>query len=226
MKDFFVNSFFSLEGYRHVDLWKDCVYVWEALSRLEDFLTKMPLGKIEVEIPPGVHLVHPDLISIGKGTRVEPGAYIQGPCVIGDQCQVRQGAYVRGHVVTGDGCVLGHDSEFKHSILLNGVHAAHFNYVGDCILGNAVNLGAGVKCANVRLDKEPVQIVFKGERISTGLKKMGAIIGDGAQIGCNAVTSPGTVIGKNALCHPCLHVQGFIPSHARVKPSQPNIIEE
>jgi NDP-sugar pyrophosphorylase family protein len=226
MKDFFVNSFFSLEEYRYADLWEDCVYVWDALSRLEEFLRTVPLGKIEIEIPSGVHLVHPDLISIGEGTRVEPGAYIQGPCVIGERCQVRSGAYVRGQVITGDGCVLGHDSEFKHSILLNGVHAAHFNYVGDCILGNAVNLGAGVKCANVRLDKELVQIAFNGKKIPTGLKKMGAILGDGVQIGCNAVTSPGTVMGKNVLCHPCLHVQGVIPSHAKVKASQPNTIEE
>ncbi len=226
MKDFFVSSFFSLEGYRYASIWKECVQVWEALFRLEEYLSKQLLGKIEVEVPSSVHLVDAERISIGKGTVLEPGVYIQGPCAIGADCVVRQGAYLRGGVMTGDRCVIGHDTEVKHSILLNEVSAAHFNYVGDCILGNGVNLGAGVKCANVRLDRVPVHVVFKGKKISTGLKKMGAVIGDGAQIGCNAVTAPGALIGKKAHCYPCLHIQGCIPAHAKVKPSEKNIIEE
>jgi NDP-sugar pyrophosphorylase family protein len=205
-----INSFFTLEGFEHAALFEGLSFPWEALAHLTDYLNHQKLGMIEVELPSSVHLVNPHLISIGKGTVVEPGVYIQGPCIIGANCTIRFGAYIRGHLVTGDRCVIGHDTEIKHSILLNGVNAAHFNYVGDCILGNGVNLGAGVKCANLRLDHQPVKVVFNGQKMMTHLKKLGAVVGDGAQIGCNAVTNPGTIIGKNAFCHPCLNISGQI----------------
>ncbi len=213
------SLFFILEQYAHADLFEGCAYVWDALARLSDYLNGQILGKIEVDIPSSVHLVNPSQISIGTGTVVEPGAYIQGPCIIGNNCLVRHGAYIRGDLITGEACVIGHDTEIKHSILLDRSCAAHFNYVGDSILGNRVNLGAGVKCANLKLDHSPVVVHFEGARYETGLKKMGAIIGDGAQLGCNSVTNPGILIGRNAVVYPCVNVQRNVPEGERAKTS-------
>jgi UDP-N-acetylglucosamine diphosphorylase / glucose-1-phosphate thymidylyltransferase / UDP-N-acetylgalactosamine diphosphorylase / glucosamine-1-phosphate N-acetyltransferase / galactosamine-1-phosphate N-acetyltransferase len=128
-------------------------------------------------------------------------------------------------VLIGDSCVVGHDTEVKHSIFFNGASAAHFNYVGDSILGNGSNLGAGVKCANLRLDHQPVCVMVLGEKVDTGLLKLGAIIGDGAKVGCNCVLNPGTILGKNSFCFPCLNVHGFIPEGGKVKPAMKNIVE-
>jgi len=143
-----LEEFFSLKRFAHRSLWKGDTSVWSPLALLNEYLKTQKLGQIEVEIPPGAHLICPELISIGEDTVVEPGAMIRGPCVLGRGCVVRHGAYVRGGVVCGDLCVLGHGCEVKHSILLDGVSVSHFCYVGDSILGSRVNLGAGVKCAN------------------------------------------------------------------------------
>lgn len=223
MQELLVSSFFSIASFRHKELFDSCVYVWEALPQIEGFLKKQKLGHIEIKLPLGVHLIHPELISIGKGTVVEPGAVIKGPCIIGDNCEIRSGAYIRGDVIIGDHSVIG--SELKHSILLSEVHVAHFNYVGDSILGNKVNLGAGVKCANFRLDHAPITLKYRSEVITTGLKKLGAIIGDEAQIGCNCVTNPGTFIGKKVLCYPCIALHGYIPHFAKVKSTQKMVVE-
>src|SRR6267154_3568005 len=150
------NQFFTLEEYSHVLLFEGCQYPWQALEGLKNYLASLKLGNIETDVPSSAYLIHPELISIGPGTVIEPGAYIEGPCIIGKQCVIRHGAYIRGDVVTGDSCVIGHDTEVKHSIFFNSTSAAHFNYVGDSILGNRVNLGAGVKCANLRLDHQPI----------------------------------------------------------------------
>lgn len=220
-----LTQFFSLEEYSHAALFEECVYPWEALNRIEAYLLLQPLGVIQTEVPPSAHLIDSHLISIGAGTIVEPGALIQGPCIIGRDCVIRHGAYIRGNVITGDHCVIGHDTEVKHAIFLNHSSAAHFNYVGDSIIGNKANLGAGVKCANLRLDHEPIYVTIYQEKINTGLKKMGAIIGDGAQVGCNCVINPGTLLGKNSFCFPCLNVYGFIPENGKVKPANKNIVE-
>jgi UDP-N-acetylglucosamine diphosphorylase / glucose-1-phosphate thymidylyltransferase / UDP-N-acetylgalactosamine diphosphorylase / glucosamine-1-phosphate N-acetyltransferase / galactosamine-1-phosphate N-acetyltransferase len=214
MQELFTNQFFSLEAYLHRELFEETAFVWDALHRLAAYLVEQELGKIEVKIPSTVHLINPELISIGVGTVVEPGAYIEGPALIGPHNLIRHSAYIRGNVITGEKCVIGHATEIKHSILLNGVQAAHFNYVGDSILGNHVNLGAGVKLANYRLDGKDVSVLLQGQKIMTGLRKLGAIIGDGAQIGCNAVTNPGTLIGPKAFCYPCINIKGIIPSRA------------
>lgn len=210
------SYFFDLAGFPHADLFKG-EYPWSALSFIESYLKKYPLGLIEAQISPSAYLIHPDLISIGSGSIVEPGAYIQGPCIIGKNCTVRHGAYIRGNFICGDKCVIGHDTEIKNSIFLNDVHAAHFAYLGDSILGNKVNLGAGTKCANLRFDHGKISIQYEGRRIATGLKKLGALLGDGTQTGCNSVTNPGTLMGQFVFCSPCLNVGGFIPSHSIVK---------
>jgi len=218
-------QFFSLEEYSHSSLFDGCQYPWEALERLQEYLKSLHLGKIDIDIPSHAYLINPELISIGNGTVIEPGAYIQGPCSIGENCTIRHGAYIRGNVITGDSCVIGHDTEVKHSIFLNCAVAAHFNYVGDSILGNKINLGAGVKCANLRLDNQPIHILVQGEKISTGLNKLGAIVGDGAKVGCNCVINPGTILGRNSFCFPCLNVYGFVPENGTVKPAMKNIVE-
>ena len=206
------DYFFDTNNFQHRILFQSCSFVWEVLSKIQNYLHSQTLGLIEVDIPSGAYLVNPDLISIGKGSKIESGAYIEGPCIIGQDCTIRHGAYLRGNVIAGNGCVLGHDSEFKNALLLDDAHAAHFAYVGDSILGNRVNLGAGVVCANLKLNKGVVEVVVDGERMSSGLRKFGAIIGDDSQIGCNAVTNPGALLGKNILWYPCTNYGGFVPS--------------
>jgi UDP-N-acetylglucosamine diphosphorylase / glucose-1-phosphate thymidylyltransferase / UDP-N-acetylgalactosamine diphosphorylase / glucosamine-1-phosphate N-acetyltransferase / galactosamine-1-phosphate N-acetyltransferase len=218
------EHFFDLSAYAYESLFNDCKFIWEALNKLTPFFKSAHLGNIEIEIQQGVFLVYPELISIGKGTVVEPGAYIKGPCIIGENCQIRHGAYIRGEVLIGSGCIVGHDTEIKHSILLDNSFAAHFAYVGDSILGNRVNLGAGVKCANLRLDRGYIHVYCGEKKINTGLKKLGAIIGDDAQLGCNSVTNPGTLISKGYCCFPCTNFGGWIPPNHLVKPSSINQI--
>jgi NDP-sugar pyrophosphorylase family protein len=211
------NEFFDLQVYRHKDLFDKKQHVWHALKNIAPYLKKQPLGLIEIEVPKEAYLINPQLISIGKGSVVEPGAYIKGPCIIGENCIIRHGAYIRGDLITGDFCVIGHDTEIKNAILLDHAHAAHFAYVGDSILGNKTNLGAGVKLANLKFANQFIMIHHEGQSFSTGLKKMGAIVGDGSQIGCNAVLNPGTLIGKGSCCYPCINFGGVLPAHHKVK---------
>ncbi len=210
------NAYFDLSKFSNADLFDDCEGVWEALARLSDYLKQQTLGNIEVEVPDGVVIVKPELVSIGKGCKLESGAYIQGPCILGENCEVRQGAYIRGHFIAGRACVIGHTTEVKQAVFLDGVHAAHFAYVGDSILGNDVNLGAGVKCANVRLDRKEVIVRDGNTKMPTGLKKFGAIIGDFCQLGCNVVLNPGTLLGKEVCCAPCVAISGIVPAKHRV----------
>ena len=149
-----------------------------------------------------------DRISLGQGVLVETGAMIKSPAIIGDYSEVRQGAYLRGYCLCGCRCVLGHTTEIKHSIFLNDAKAGHFAYIGDSILGCNANLGAGTKFANLRFLPGNVTILLDGERIDTGRKKFGAILGDGSQTGCNSVTSPGTLMGREAMLLPTTTAKG------------------
>lgn len=219
MDEFAAGFFFSLKRYAHAGLWKEGQPVWSALLELENYFLRYSSYRIEVEIPPGVHLVRPELISIGRGTVLEPGVYIQGPCILGKECVIRHGAYLRGGVLAGDRCAVGHSAEIKHSILLDQANATHFTYVGDSILGNGVNLGAGVKCANLRLDRKEIAVKSSNGKIKTGLKKMGAILGDHCQIGCNCVLNPGTIVGSHTLCPALVSLSGTLPAKTQVKQS-------
>ncbi|MEW5804698.1 MAG: glucose-1-phosphate thymidylyltransferase [bacterium] len=158
-------------------------------------------------------------ISIGKGTVVEPGALIMGPTIIGDHTEVRQGAYIRGHVLVGHRCVVGHTTEVKHSVLLGGTKAGHFSYIGDSILGE-VNLGAGTKLANLKVFSSQVTVTVEGVQYQTGLRKFGAIMGDGVETGCNTVTTPGTLLGRNVLTYPNSTLRGYYPPSTIVKTQQ------
>jgi len=217
MDSFIPSTFFYLSKFKHKDLFMGCQNVWEVLPRIASYLKAIKLGKIDVEIPPGAFLVDPELIVIEEGVTIEPGCYIKGPCFIGAHSTVRHGAYIRGDVIVGQNSVVGHDSEVKNSILLDFCHAAHFAYVGDSILGNHVNLGAGTKCANLRLDNKNVILLEGQTKIETGLRKFGAVIGDGSQLGCNTVTNQGTILGKNVFCYPCTRLGGIIPANSTVR---------
>jgi NDP-sugar pyrophosphorylase family protein len=156
-------------------------------------------------------------IYIGEGTVVEPGALIKGPSIIGNHTEVRQGAYLRGNCLVGDRCVVGHTTEVKHSIMLDDAKAGHFAYIGDSILGNHVNLGAGTKLANLKIVDVEMRLKVEGKIYETGLRKLGAILGDYTQTGCNSVTSPGTLLGKASLVYPCVNMPGgFYPERSVV----------
>ncbi len=225
------ETFFSLESFAHKELWREGAHVWSPLLMLKDYLKEKNPCRIEIVIPEGVFLENRESISIGKGTVIEPGVYIQGPCIIGKDCVIRHGAYIRGPVLCGDRCQIGHSAELKGSILLDGASATHFVYVGDSILGNDVNLGAGVKCANLRLDRREVQVHLEGKKVKTGLKKFGAIVGDRVQIGCNCVLNPGTLVGHESFAYPLVNLGGFIPPRSQVdskgiRPIEQKILEK
>lgn len=157
-------------------------------------------------------------IMIGKGVLIEPGAYINSPTIIGDQTEVRHGAYVRGNCLIGKNCVIGHVTEVKHSIFLDGAKAGHFAYLGDSILGNGVNLGAGTKLANLRFIRGDISIATADGLLETGLRKLGAILGDQVQTGCNSVTSPGTLLGKKSMVIPNATVpSGYHPDSSLIR---------
>ncbi len=195
--------YFDLKGFKFRHIFKDPV--WKTLKEI-----KAALETVDATIFPEIQdsVSTNGKVHIGKGTEVGEFVVIHGPAYIGENCDIRPGAFIRGNVIVGDGCVVGHSTELKNSILLNGAKAPHFNYVGDSILGNSVNLGAGVKLANVRNDR--------GE-IRDGMAKLGAIIGDGSQIGCNTVTNPGTMIGKKVMVHPNATLKGFVKSDSTVR---------
>jgi NDP-sugar pyrophosphorylase family protein len=225
------ETFFSLESFAHGSLWQEGDAVWAPLHKLKEYLSKNNPCQIEIEIPQGVFLENRELISIGKGTIIEPGVFIKGPCIIGKNCHIRHGAYIREEVICGDFCQIGHSAELKHSILLEYAAATHFTYVGDSILGNHANLGAGVKCANLRLDRESVVIAFGGKKIDTGLKKFGAIVGERVQIGCNSVLNPGTLVGRECFAYPLTNLKGVILPRSQVdqegvRPIEQKILEK
>lgn len=180
---------------------------------------------INTNIGAGVFIDGP--VHIGKGTIIEPSVYIKGPAIIGEQCEIRHGAFIRGNVIMGNNCVLGHSSEAKNSILLDGAQAPHFAYVGDSIMGNRVNLGAGTRLANMPVfsEKDPniggrptIRFYFDGQEIDTGLSKIGAILGDDVKTGCNVVTNPGCVVGSRTLIYALtLLRKGYYPSDSVIK---------
>lgn len=220
MESFNYSDYFDLTSFAYPSLFEADQPVWAAIGRIKNFLLSQKLGNILGDVREGSYLVKPELISIGKGTVIEPGAYIQGPCIIGENCQIRHGAYIRGNLITADRCVIGHATEVKNAIFLEGAQAGHFAYVGDSILGARVNLGAGTKCANLRFDKKNVTVC----KIDTGLRKFGAIFGDDSQTGCNSVTNPGTLMGKGSQLGPCAIAKGVISKNHTLKAPENVII--
>lgn len=155
-------------------------------------------------------------VLVGKNVKIYPSATIEGPAIIGSGTEIRPGAFIRGSVITGKGCVIGNSSELKNCILLDGVQVPHYNYIGDSILGNKAHTGAGTICSNLKSDGRAV--VVHGERdYETGLRKLGGILADGADVGCGSVINPGTVIGKNTSVYPLTSLRGVYPSGCIVK---------
>jgi NDP-sugar pyrophosphorylase family protein len=159
-------------------------------------------------MPPGVHVE--GFIHLGEGVTLPAYATLIGPIWIGAGTQIRPGAFIRGNVITGEGCVLGNASEFKNCLLMDRVQAPHFNYVGDSILGNRSHLGAGAICSNLRLDQKNVVVHLHEGSVNTGLKKFGAVLGDEAEVGCNAVLNPGTLLGPRSMVMPSIAFGGIL----------------
>lgn len=209
------NDFFTLENYAHRVLFNGVDYVWEALNRLDEYLESHARRRLLGDISP--HAWIEGDVLVASGATVESGAMISGPAIIGPGTVVRHGAYIRGHCVTGEKCVIGHTTEIKRAILLDHAHAAHFNYVGDSILGNRTNLGAGTKLSNLKNDGSPVVLQWDGGRLETGLRKLGAVLGDGVQTGCNCVTSPGTLVGPESHVYANAVLRGVYPAQSIIK---------
>ncbi|MCP5518901.1 MAG: UDP-N-acetylglucosamine diphosphorylase [Verrucomicrobiales bacterium] len=209
------TDLFDLDQTAHGALFADCEQAWEALKRIGDYLA--------THLVPGLHnhcngvAWIGDRVFIGEGTEVEDGAMIKGPAIIGRNCRIRHNAYIRENVVIGDGCLIGNASEVKNSVLFNECEVPHFNYVGDSILGHKAHLGAGVVISNLRVLPGNVTVELDGKPCDTGLRKFGALLGDHAQIGCNAVLNPGSILGRHAVVYPGVNWRGFLPANMIAK---------
>lgn len=191
---------------------------WELLGApLDELLAALPSERLEIPPPPDVHLLG-DQIAIGAGTRILPGVVIEGPVWIGREVEIRPGAYIRGGVYLGDGCIVGANTEIKRAILLPGAKAPHLNYVGDSILGEGVNLGAGTILSNFRHDGREIKIPVGLAQVSTGRRKLGAILGDGVLTGCNCVLHPGAIVGRETQIYPGVQLRaGIYPERRLIK---------
>jgi UDP-N-acetylglucosamine diphosphorylase / glucose-1-phosphate thymidylyltransferase / UDP-N-acetylgalactosamine diphosphorylase / glucosamine-1-phosphate N-acetyltransferase / galactosamine-1-phosphate N-acetyltransferase len=209
------GDLFDLSQTGHAAVFEGCKYAWEALPRLKAYLN--------AHLRPGLHnrcdgvAYIDDDVFIGEGTVVEDGAMIKGPTIIGCHCQIRHNAYIRGFVLVGDHCILGNSSEFKNAFLFNHCHVPHFNYVGDSILGYKSHLGAGVKISNLKLDGSNIRVEVEGKALDTGLRKFGALLGDHADVGCNAVLNPGSIVGRGSLIYPNVNWRGTLPPNTVAK---------
>jgi UDP-N-acetylglucosamine diphosphorylase / glucose-1-phosphate thymidylyltransferase / UDP-N-acetylgalactosamine diphosphorylase / glucosamine-1-phosphate N-acetyltransferase / galactosamine-1-phosphate N-acetyltransferase len=210
------RALFDLDGLDFAGLFDGLELAWEALRRLPDWMKAHVTSDIRGEVAPGA-FVAKEGVFVAEGAVVEPTAYVAGPTILGPGTVVRHGAYVRGNVLCGRKCVIGHTTEAKGSIFLDGAKAPHFAYVGDSILGRDVNLGAGTKLSNLKMLGKTVTLRLGDRVIDTGLRKLGAIIGDGSETGCNSVLSPGVVLGKGCLVYPCMHARGYHPAGTVLK---------
>jgi NDP-sugar pyrophosphorylase family protein len=215
-----VDDLFDLSQTTHGALFDGVEYPWEALKRLAGYLSQnLKPGTTGAEVHPAAH-VGPQVF-IGAGTIVEPGAMIIGPAIIGAGCRIRHGAYIRENVIVGDGCVVGNSVELKHCVLFNQCQVPHFNYVGDSILGHKAHMGAGSILSNVKLDNQNVWVNFEGTPIDTGLRKFGGLIGDKAEIGCNSVLNPGSILGRDSIVYPNVSWRGILPKNMIAKHQDP-----
>jgi len=193
-----------------VDLFEESEYPWEMLPKIKNYI----LALIEKGIPG--YTLFSDRVLVGENVKIYPTATIEGPTIIGSGTEVRPGAFIRGSVITGENCVIGNSSELKNCVLLDKVQIPHYNYVGDSVLGNKAHTGAGTICSNLKSDGKPV--VIHGEvDYETGLRKIGGILADGADVGCGSVINPGTVIGKNTSVYPLTALRGVYPANCIVK---------
>ena len=194
-------------------------YPWEILPRIKDIIKSLMETGIDGFEKYG------DTILVGKNVKIAKTATIEGLVILGDNTEVRPGAYIRGNVITGRDCVIGNSSELKNCVLLRHVQVPHYNYVGDSILGNGAHMGAGSICSNLKSDGKNV-VIHGDEEYKTGLRKIGGILGDNADIGCGCVLNPGTVIGKGTSVYPLTSVRGVIPGDCIVKSMTEIVVRE
>ena len=205
-----ISQLYDLSHTLAADYLGGFTYPWEALKGIKDMIAALgeTLGEDYVQTAPQVW-VH-------KTAKVAPTAYLGAPCIIGANTEVRHCAFVRGAALVGENCVVGNSVELKNVILFDNVQTPHYNYVGDSILGYKSHMGAGSITSNVKSDKTPV-VIHGEERIQTGQKKVGAMLGDFVEVGCNSVLNPGTVIGRHSNVYPLSCVRGVIPANSIYK---------
>ena len=201
-----ISEMYSLEHTIAGDYLRGDAYPWEALEGIKAEIIRLGNGLDKAEYKE----VSPQ-VWVHVTATVAPTAYLGAPCIIGAKTEVRHGAFVRGSALVGEGCVVGNSVELKNVILFDGVQVPHYNYVGDSILGYLSHMGAGSITSNVKSDKTLVTVRSAEEAIPTGLKKMGAMLGDRVEVGCNSVLNPGTVIGRESNIYPLSCVRGVVP---------------
>ena len=218
MKECKIKNLYNLDETIASKIFEGATYPWEVLPKIEEFIKELgnTLSSEEYE-------KRGEDIWIAKTATIAPTAYIKGPAIIGKNAEIRHCAFIRGKAIVGEGAVVGNSTELKNVILFNKV--PHYNYVGDSILGYKAHMGAGSITSNVKSDKKLVVVKNKEEKIETGLKKFGAMLGDNVEIGCGSVLNPGTVIGKNTNVYPLSSVRGVVPSNSIYK-KQNEIVEK
>lgn len=212
MKGITVEELFAPNDSLGYALLKSVTYPFEALCRISDYIKE-----IGPTLDPEIYESKGENIWIAKSAKVAPTASITGPCIIGERTEVRHCAFIRGSALVGNDCVVGNSTELKNVILIDTVQVPHYNYVGDSVLGSHSHMGAGSITSNVKSDKTLVVIKSDDGKLETGLKKMGAVLGDYVEVGCGSVLNPGTVIGKNSNVYPLSSVRGVIPENSIYK---------
>lgn len=208
IKDLTIAALYTLSETIAADLFDGKTYPWEVLPEIKDFILK--LGNT---LSTDLYEKKGENIWIAKSAKVAPTACINGPCIIDEDAEVRHCAFIRGNAIVGKGAVVGNSTELKNVVLFNKVQVPHYNYVGDSILGYKAHMGAGSITSNVKSDKTLVVIKTKDQgEIATGIKKVGAMLGDEVEVGCNSVLNPGTVVGRMTNIYPTSCVRGYIPA--------------
>ena len=210
-----ISDLYDLSHTLAADYLRQFTYPWEALSGLKAFIAQ--LGET---LPESEYVQTAPQVWVHRTAAVAPTAYLGAPCIIGPETEVRHCAFIRGSALVGTGCVVGNSVELKNVILFDAVQTPHYNYVGDSILGYKAHMGAGSITSNVKGDKTLITVRCGDEAIPTGLKKMGAMLGDCAEIGCNSVLNPGAIIGPHAQIYPLSSVRGTVPSNTIYKSPQ------
>lgn len=187
-------------------------YPWEALPKIMDFIIE--IGKT---LDPEIYEQRGENIWVAKSATVFPSAYLGGPLIICEDAEVRHCAFIRGSAIVGKGAVVGNSTELKNSILFDGVQVPHYNYIGDSILGYKAHTGAGTITSNLKSDKSLVTVLCDDDKIETGVKKFGAMLGDHVEVGCNSVLNPGSVVGRNTNVYPLSFVRGYVPENSIYK---------
>jgi len=204
-----INELYDLDHTLAADYLKQFTYPWEALKGIKDEILRLGAS-----LDPAEYEEVAPQVWVHRTATVAPTAYLGAPCIIGPETEVRHCAFVRGSALVGAGCVVGNSVELKNVILFDKVQTPHYNYVGDSILGYKSHMGAGSITSNVKSDKTLVVVRGQGEAIETGLKKMGAMLGDNVEVGCNSVLNPGTVIGRCSNVYPLSSVRGVVPANS------------